>query len=201
MRSVPPLFQLPLPRVYFGVIWFAVVRHLRPEWSLNPQYGYGWSVPFLAAYLLWKRWPDRPVSSPPAGATFCILLLVACALLFAPLRFLGEANPDWRLLSWGLSTLAVTMSILCLFRVGGWSWASYFAFPLVFFLVAVPWPTQLEDVVIQGLMRAVTAINVWFLNLGRRAPPSVTVTSLKWAPDSSVSKRPATECARFKPPS
>jgi exosortase/archaeosortase family protein len=39
------------------------------------------------------------------------------------------------------------------------------AFPVLFFLVAVPWPTFLEQPVIQGLMRAVTSINVFGLNL------------------------------------
>ena len=35
---------------------------------------------------------------------------------------------------------------------------------MLFFLVAVPWPTQFEQVVIQGLMRAVASINVEVLN-------------------------------------
>src|SRR5207253_10116771 len=41
----------------------------------------------------------------------------------------------------------------------------HFAFPIVFFLVAVPWPMHLEQVVVQNLMRAVTGINVALLNV------------------------------------
>jgi exosortase len=51
-----------------------------------------------------------------------------------------------------------------LYFAGGNPWLQHFAFPILFFLVAVPWPTQLEQLVIQGLMRADTAINVELLN-------------------------------------
>lgn len=40
----------------------------------------------------------------------------------------------------------------------------HLAFPILFFFVAVPWPTQIEHLVIQGLMRADAAINVEVLN-------------------------------------
>lgn len=151
--------------VFLSLLWFEVIRHLKPEWTLNPQYGYGWSVPFLVVYLIWKRWPERPAAVEPAGRVTPLLLLLFSLLLFGPLRFIAEANPDWRLLSWALALLAVTMSILVIFLAGGWSWVRYFAFPLLFFLIAVPWPTQFEQAIIQNLMRAVTAINVAFLNL------------------------------------
>ena len=40
----------------------------------------------------------------------------------------------------------------------------HFAFPILFFFVAVPWPTNLEQFVIQGLMRIDALINVEILN-------------------------------------
>jgi len=36
-------------------LWWRLVDHLRLEWTVNPQYAYGWAVPFLCAYLLWQR--------------------------------------------------------------------------------------------------------------------------------------------------
>jgi exosortase len=36
-------------------LWAHLVNHLRVEWSLNPQYSYGWSVSALCAYLLWRN--------------------------------------------------------------------------------------------------------------------------------------------------
>ena len=150
---------------FFGLLWFEVVNHLKAEWSLNPQYGYGWAVPFLALFLLWQRWPERPSPQPSATRTLPIAIIFFCAFLFLPIRFIADANPDWRLLSWALALAAVTISICFLFLAGGGPWARYFAFPFLFFLVAVPWPVHFEEIVIQGLMRSVTAINVSLLNI------------------------------------
>ncbi len=44
-------------------------------------------------------------------------------------------------------------------------WSRHFAFPVLFFLVAAPWPTQLEQLVVQSLMRADTAITIQVLNV------------------------------------
>ena len=152
--------------LFFTLIWAEIIAQLKGEWSLNPQYGYGWIVPFLALYLIWKRWQVRPSPSPPASRVLPIALMVAGAVLFLPIRFVAEANPDWRLLSWGLALIAVALSLCFIFLVGGRPWLRHFAFPFVFFLVAVPWPAHLEQFVIQNLMRAVTVINVVALNIG-----------------------------------
>lgn len=39
-----------LAALAFGLLWLEVVARLRFEWSVDPQYGYGWTVPFLAGY-------------------------------------------------------------------------------------------------------------------------------------------------------
>jgi len=149
----------------FGLLWFELINQLRPEWWLNPQYNYGLIVPLLALYLFWKRWRNRPTPVPPAATAFRIAFILFCAALFLPIRFLAEANPDWRLLGWALALVVVTISLSFLDLIGGRSWLRHFAFPVLFFLVAVPWPVRIEQVVIQDLMRIVTAINVTFLQL------------------------------------
>src|SRR5262249_48488999 len=93
-----------------------------------------------------------------------ITLIVLAALFLLPVRFVAEANPDWRLLSWMFAITATAISILFIYLIGGGGWVRQLAFPFFFFLVAVPWPMQFEQHVIQGLMRAVTAINVSVLN-------------------------------------
>src|SRR2546423_4494850 len=74
------------------LLWVEVIKHLQVEWSHNPQYRYGWSVPFLAIYLGWKRWTERP--RPERGTAIAPVVYIAGALLLFPLRFLAEANPD-----------------------------------------------------------------------------------------------------------
>src|SRR4051794_12616951 len=45
----------PLATVIALSFWLAACVNLRVEWSLNEQYAYGWAVPFLCAFLFWKR--------------------------------------------------------------------------------------------------------------------------------------------------
>lgn len=134
--------------------WWIALGPLHREWTANPQYRYGWAVPFLALYLLWERWRTRPPPAPRAEDRRWLLagtaVLVAAAL---PLRLIFEAFPGWRPLSWGLALLALGFSALAWRWLGGPRWARHFLFPGLFALTAVPWPTPIENAVLQGLMR------------------------------------------------
>jgi exosortase/archaeosortase family protein len=50
------------------------------------------------------------------------------------------------------------------YLAGGRAWATHFKFPILFFLVAVPWPTPLEGFTIQNLTRLNAATVVELLN-------------------------------------
>jgi exosortase len=163
--SKPVIWPLAVTGLFFALIWSEVLRQLAPEWSLNPQYGYGWSVPLLTLYLVWQRWTQRPPAAPAPDRTVPIALIILAALLFFPVRIIAQANPDWRLVGWTLALGAVVISLSFAFLAGGRPWLRHFAFPLCFFLVAVPWPVHFEQIVIQNLMRTVSAINVAFLNV------------------------------------
>ena len=151
--------------IVFGLLWLELSSRLQIEWSVNPQYSYGWSVPFLAAYLFWRRWINDPSPARPASRILPLLLILIAAMLLVPVRVVQEANPDWRLMSWAMSLAAVGATFAGVYLAGGRTWVRHFAFPILFFLVAVPWPTQFEQAIIQGLMRADAAINVEILGL------------------------------------
>ncbi|HEX8280185.1 MAG TPA: exosortase/archaeosortase family protein, partial [Chthoniobacterales bacterium] len=148
----------------FGLLWLEIVARLRFEWSVNPQYGYGWAVPFLGAYVFWRRMQSAPAPTRPSIRTVVGAIIITVALALIPIRLIQEANPDWRILSWTMAIGAIAISGSGVYLAGGMAWLRHFAFPLLFFLVAVPWPTQFEQAVIQGLMRAVASINVEVLN-------------------------------------
>ena len=148
----------------FALLWLEVINHLHHEWSLNAQYSYGWVVPFLAVFIFWRRWSERPAAETPSSRALPITLIVLCALFLFPIRLIAEANPDWRLVSWAFALTAATLSISFIYLIGGFGWLRQFAFPFLFFLAAVPWPVRFEQQIIQGLMRSVTAINVTILN-------------------------------------
>ena len=50
--------------VLVGVFWLLIFNQQRLEWTVNAVYSYGWAVPFLATFLFYLRWIDRPA---PAG--------------------------------------------------------------------------------------------------------------------------------------
>ena len=142
-------------------LWIRLVEQLRWEWTFNPQYGYGWAVPCLCLYLAFRRTraaapPAQPAPQPactPAGTW----LLAVAALLYAPIRFVQQANPEWRLVSWALAFEVIAMTLLL---AGQWRapvkglLTTRLLFPLLFFLLAVPWPTLMEGPVIRWLTGA-----------------------------------------------
>ena len=48
-------------------LWFALINHLRVAWSVNPQYAYGWAVPFLCGYLIWRKTESRKQKAENGG--------------------------------------------------------------------------------------------------------------------------------------
>lgn len=145
-----------------AVAWFLVLRANWWEWSLNPQYSYGTLVPILAILLFARRWPDRPAPSPPAanGRIIALLFLVAAALLLAALQPLILSNADWRMVPALAAVAGVTMTLCFIYFLGGLPWLKHFAFPVLFFLVAVPWPRPQENAIMSWLMMHNTGLCV-----------------------------------------
>jgi exosortase len=152
------------PIAVFALVWIELISRLRFEWSINPQYGYGWTVPFLAGYIFWRRYQNAPPPSSADSKICCGLLVILAAAFLIPVRLIQEANPDWRLLSWAMALSAGVITACGIYLSGGMRWVRHFAFPILFFFVAVPWPTNLEQFVIQGLMRLDALLNVEVLN-------------------------------------
>lgn len=140
--------------------WLLLFDGLRSEWKINPQYGYGWLVPFLALSLFWRSWPDRPPANPALNKMFLAGVAFLLVALLLPLRVMLEANPEWRLLYWVNGFQAVGLTACFLFYLGGLPWLRFFLPPLLFTLIAIPWPVQLEQAIIQGLMRFVAGLTV-----------------------------------------
>ncbi len=148
------------------VFWADLCINLSLEWEINPQYSYGYLVPFLGLYLLYSRWEDRPPVTPGRLPGWILPALYAIVVvLLVPLRIIFEANPDWRLIMWAHALLLFTTTMVAVYAFGSRAWVVHFFWGWVFLLIAIPWPMRLETPLVQSLMRMVAAVSVEVLNL------------------------------------
>jgi Protein of unknown function (DUF3485) len=100
-RSVPAgIWQNGLVAAAFLLLWLQVVNHLWAERTVNPQFCYGWIVPFLALFLFYGRWQDKPVPEPLAAAL--LLWLGLCEICAAGWYHAREARSSQES-SWSVS--------------------------------------------------------------------------------------------------
>jgi exosortase len=144
-----------------GYLWFRLMDNLLPEWMTNPQYGYGLLVPLLCIGLFIRRWSalGKVESRQSGGETRAsvFFLFAILAFLYLPIRLIEAATPEWRIIQWLLGIVTIGLT-LCVIRLGkGRGWLRQLMFPIVFFLVAIPWPTLIEAPIIQTLTRVSAA--------------------------------------------
>ena len=162
---------LPFPRLpawlilTAGTLWSLLFLQVHSVWTSAPQYNYGWAVPLLALYLFWNRWETRPPPSAPPPSAVCLGLAAALLLTLLPVSIIHEANHDWRLLNWAFALAVAGLTALALAWTGGRAWLLQFAFPITFPLIAVPWPTVIEDPLVLSLMHVVSFVAVEGLNV------------------------------------
>jgi exosortase len=157
-----------LPLAY---LWFRLINNLWPEWTTNPQYGYGLLVPFLCLGLLIRRWHAVRSTGPQdrrsvvRGPSSVVLLFALLAFLYLPTRLIEAATPEWRPIQWLLGIEAIGLTLCVIELDKGRGWLQQLAFPILFFFVAIPWPTLIEAPIIQNLTRVSAAVVVELLGL------------------------------------
>ena len=149
----------PLPVCALVLLWGYVIYRLGTLWHSNDDYAFGWFVPILCLCLFWERWKRRPArkSVRAAGGTFFMLGMFGLALL--PGALFLEIIPNWRFAGWIFACAAVGITFIILYFLGGRSWGRFFAFPVIFFLIAVPWPTRLEHPLIEKMSKLNAAVS------------------------------------------
>ena len=150
-------------------LWFRLLHHLSIEWSLNPQYRFGWAVVPLCVLLLCQSGGQTDITRNrllrPASWSRRTLLGfgIVLALGYAGTRLIQEANPEWRFVTWALAVEVAGLTLLL------WSISATIAsrsdttqsppvsvFACAFFFVALPWPTVVERPVVGALTNAVS---------------------------------------------
>ena len=90
---------------------------------------------------------------------------VLMAFLLLPMWLVLQPNPEWRMASWAFAFLVVALLLSICALAGGRRWVAHFAFPVSFIFTAIPWPSAIENPVVQGLTAHVTSLAVEILNL------------------------------------
>ena len=143
-------------------VWGLVLYACWWEWSLNPQYSYGPLVPLLSLLLLGRRWSDRPAPQPAfrGGKIAAQAVIAAGSIILALVQPMAISNADWRMIPATAALCGVSITLAAIYICGGAPWLRHFAFPVLFFLVAVPWPRPQENAIMSWLMSHNTALCV-----------------------------------------
>lgn len=156
-----------VPFVAIVALWAQLYHALVPIWEGGEYYGYGWFVPPIAAFFFWRRWQDldRPQASPAAGwLSLALPALVLLPLVFF-LRSLAAFDPSWRPPLLAHAALVVVVTHFLLARFLGWKVSAGFLPVTVYALSAVPYPWQVEQLLIGHLTDWVVWISCKVLNL------------------------------------
>jgi len=115
--------------------------------------------------LFWERWKHRPAPELLEASTGPLIVLGVLALTLLPSCLFLEVIPYWRLAGWAFAGAVVGITFCALYLVGGRSWVHHFAFPPIFFLIAVPWPARIEAPLIEKLSYLNAALSTWAANV------------------------------------
>jgi exosortase len=146
------------------LLWVYAVYRLGTLWYSSKDYAYGWFVPLLCLALFWERWKHRPAPELLEASTGPLIVFAVLALTLLPSCLFLEVIPFWRFAGWAFALAIVGITFCALYLIGGRSWVHHFAFPLLFFLIAVPWPSRLEVPLIAKMSHLNAALSTWAAN-------------------------------------
>lgn len=139
-----------------ALLWLTTTWRLGPLFSSRPEYAFGWAAPVLCGLLLWERWRCRPARQAPERGRWgwaMLMLFLAGLSLSKPAL---EVAPILRPVAWALAGCLAGTTLALTHLAGGRPWVKHFAFPVLLFLAFLPWPTRLE----QSVMDVLTHWNV-----------------------------------------
>lgn len=149
--------------------WLWLIWACAGEWTNVADYNYGWFVPPLALYFLWKRLegsaPQAPEPAAPGPRVLAWTVVIASLLVILPLEIVRQTPIHWRPNLWAVGLLAVANTLAVAWLTGGRARFGIFLVPALFMLVGIPWPTFVEQAVAYPLMPVVTRWAVGLLHL------------------------------------
>lgn len=179
MAIVKSRGTIALAALAFG-FWVWLIWVCAGDWLGSADYSHGWFVPLLALYFLWKRIEEpaaREFQEPVRGRLLAWIILACAVLLVAPLELVRLTPIHWRPVLWAIGFLAVATTLASAWLAGGRAAFAVVAFPALFMLLGIPWPTFAENRISFPLMQLVTG---WTVDILRMAgfPASAAGTTI-----------------------
>lgn len=148
-----------------AILAFAwVVSKAQWYWNHQPEMQFGWIVLMLCAFLVWDQWAKRPAPRAQLRWSFFALGFCGLAVLFV-MQLYQAAFGLMPAVMLGLTVGAyaiITANIHYLYGAPG---LRFYAFPVLFFLIALPLPSFIYAPVVSGLQQKIASANVEILNL------------------------------------
>jgi len=149
--------------------WIWAIWSCAEYWRGNPNYSYGWIVPVLSLTYAARRLTlakSENIARPTLAVPILVVVfigIVAAAIIFG-LEFAREQVLHPIIVIWTIAFVPITLTFLACWLAGGRNLLRAELFPILFFLVAVPWPPRFEQPITAGLMQAVAAATTGLLH-------------------------------------
>jgi exosortase len=167
-------------------MWLAfgcLISRVQWFWVHRPDLQFGWIVLALTIFLVCDNWSKRPPPTFELRWQFFAFGMAGCALLFIVQIYHAAYGMMPALLA-GLCLAVYLLAVANIHLVYGWRGLRFFAFPLLFFLIALPMPSILQVPLVNGLQQKVASVNVEVLNL--LGVPAQRTGSIIQLPNGSV---------------
>lgn len=145
-----------------AVSWLWAFLTCLPFWEKDPNYAYGWSVPPLMAFFLWRRLVDLPDAAWMGTQSHSIptflrnrWLLAVPALGVLPVEVYRNEFVQSGWVVWAINLWAVSLGLATAGWLGGRRIVLAVLFPILFHLSSVPWPSKIAHLLQQELMQTV----------------------------------------------
>ncbi|MEZ5275607.1 MAG: exosortase/archaeosortase family protein [Opitutaceae bacterium] len=158
IRSGPGRLAIMLLVLSAVIVWMNWAFQLSIFWDAKSYYNYGWVVPVLALFLIWRRLGDRPTPVPPSVLD-CVFV-VGAFLILPFVQLFTEAIPNWRMIAWIHTGTVIFLSLGIAILMGGRRFGAHLFFPIAFLVTALPWPQRYEIPIISGLTDGVVHFTV-----------------------------------------
>lgn len=139
-----------------GYIYFDGFTNLVSKWDNQPEYSFGYLIPFITIFLIWQR-KDLLEKLTFTGSWIGAAITLAGILLF----IIGELTTLYLLIHY--SFLIVVLGLVLSFS--GWKAFKIILIPILFLAFMIPLPSFFMQELSQILQLVSSKIGVWFIRL------------------------------------